>query len=146
MDDDRYSSLSSSAVFGGLSKTALERLLDDASIVHRAAGEYFFLTDDIGDSLFLLESGEVDVVREHDGKEHILARLAAGECFGEMALVGIAPRSASVRAVCDCKALELSDTSIAKLAIDDLEQFTLLQMNLGREVARRLRKADERLL
>ena len=27
----------------------------------------------------------------------------------------------------------------------DLEQFTLLQMNLGREVSRRLREADERL-
>ena len=54
-------------------------------------------------------------------------------------------RSASVVAVESCNAIELSGASLFGLYEKDLEQFTLIQMNMGREVSRRLREADERL-
>jgi hypothetical protein len=44
-----------------------------------------------------------------------------------------------------CQAIELSGASLLGIYEKDLEQFTLIQMNMGREVSRRLRDADERL-
>jgi len=54
-------------------------------------------------------------------------------------------RSASVRAECDSSAFKIGSAALLDLYQHDLEQFTLLQMNLGREVSRRLRAAVERL-
>ena len=57
----------------------------------------------------------------------------------------LSPRSASVLAVEDCTAIELSSANLYKVYERDIEQFALIQMNLGREVSRRLREADDRL-
>jgi len=62
-----------------------------------------------------------------------------------MALMDLGHRSASVMAVKDCIAIELSTASFYRIYEKNLEQFALLQMNIGREVSRRLRDADERL-
>ena len=62
-----------------------------------------------------------------------------------MALLDLFPRSASVLAVMPCTALHLTSDNFYELYKHDLEQFALVQMNLGREVTRRLRAADERL-
>ncbi len=55
------------------------------------------------------------------------------------------PRSACVIAITDCSAIELTPQALAELFERDAEQFALIQMNIGREVCRRLRAADERL-
>jgi CRP/FNR family cyclic AMP-dependent transcriptional regulator len=60
-----------------------------------------------------------------------------------MALMDLQPRSASIRAMHDCSAIELSHDGLFGLYERDLEQFTMIQMNMGREVCRRLRLADE---
>jgi CRP-like cAMP-binding protein len=62
-----------------------------------------------------------------------------------MALMDLFPRSASVRAVQDCHAIEIGPSDMLRLAQSDMEQFALIQMNLGREVCRRLRATDEQL-
>jgi CRP-like cAMP-binding protein len=62
-----------------------------------------------------------------------------------MALIDLNPRSASVVAVEDCIALEISHQALYVLYENYLEQFVLIQMNLAREVSRRLRALDERL-
>lgn len=48
-------------------------------------------------------------------------------------------------AVEDVLAFKIGASSLLELYRHNLEQFTLLQMNLGREVSRRLRDADERM-
>ena len=57
----------------------------------------------------------------------------------------LSPRSASVRAVEDCTAIRISAANLYKLYEQDPKQFALIQMNMGREVSRRLREADDRL-
>ena len=53
---------------------------------------------DIDESLYLIESGQVQVYREKEDGEIILANLTSGSFFGEMALIDDRPRSASIRA------------------------------------------------
>ena len=62
-----------------------------------------------------------------------------------MSLIDMQPRSASVRALEACEALEISIPSLHQLYKVDVEQYAMIMMNMGREVSRRLRKADERL-
>jgi CRP/FNR family cyclic AMP-dependent transcriptional regulator len=57
----------------------------------------------------------------------------------------LCPRSATVRAAENCTALRISAANLYQIYARDLKQFALIQMNMGREVCRRLRDSDDRL-
>jgi CRP-like cAMP-binding protein len=95
--------------------------------------------------MFVLEVGRVLVFKSWQRQDVALHDLGVGDCFGEMALMDLLPRSASVRAEVDCQAIEISAADLHQLYQRDAEQFALLQMNIGREVCRRLRATSELL-
>lgn len=66
-------------------------------------GQVIFRQGDEGDRAYFIHNGEVEVVREENGSEKVLARLAKDHYFGEMALLGNQPRNATVRAVTDVR-------------------------------------------
>ena len=133
------------SVFGAMSADAMDFLLQHAIKATRAQGECFFREGDQAQSLYILESGRVAVLKQWQDQEYLLHHLEPGECFGEMALMDMSPRSATTLAVADSSAFKIESSAILELYQHDLEQFTLLQMNLGREVSRRLRNADDML-
>ena len=141
----RIELLQAMPVFGGVRDETLVFLLALSSTVTVAEGEFFFREDDAAQSMFVLEAGNAAVVKNWQGHRFLLSQLAKGDCFGEMSIMDLRHRSASVVAVEPCQAIELSSASLYALYEKDLEQFTLIQMNIGREVSRRLRDADERL-
>jgi len=132
-------------VFGGIREDVLQFLLARCASVSVPEHEYFFRENDPADGMFVLESGRVAVLKTWEEQQHLLGHLEAGDCFGEMGLMDLFPRSASVLAVLPCAALHLTTDNFYQLYKQDLEQFALIHMNLGREVSRRLRAADERL-
>lgn len=143
--DSRIELLQSMPVFGAIREETLTFLLGLSSTVAVAAGAFFFREDEEAQSMFVLEAGEAAVVKHWQGHPYVLSQLAKGDCFGEMSIMDLRHRSASVLALQDCRAIELSCASLFALYQKDLEQFTVIQMNLGRVVTRRLRDADERL-
>ncbi len=132
-------------VFGAIREDTLHFLLDQAKEVELAAGEFFFREGDRAESMYVLDTGRAAVLKGWNGHELLLHHLKAGDCFGEMALLDLFPRSASVRAEADCAAVELSCTDLYRLFERDAEQFALIQMNIGREISRRLRLVDDLL-
>jgi len=145
MAPGRIALLQAMPVFGALRDDALEFLLEGAPTVRHGSGEYFFREGDSAQSMYVIEHGAVEVLKRWDDADWPLHQLHAGDCFGEMALMDFFPRSASVRAVEDCRAIEIAITALHRLAERDMEQFALIQMNIGREVCRRLRATDELL-
>jgi NADH dehydrogenase len=73
---------------------------DRISRAHYQPGDYIIMQGDPGTNFFVIESGEVEVLRGRNEGEslEILAVLGPGDFFGEMALIDDRPRNASIRA------------------------------------------------
>jgi CRP/FNR family cyclic AMP-dependent transcriptional regulator len=145
VDTPQIERLQHTPIFGALRADTLEFLLAGTKRVEVGAGAYFFREGEPAEGMFVLESGRVVVLKGWQGAELAMRELDPGDCFGEMALLDLFPRSASIRALADSAAIELTATDLYRLSKHDLEQFALVQMNIGRELSRRLRATDELL-
>ncbi len=68
--------------------------------------------------------------------------LGPGDWFGEMSIVDIQPRSATVRTLAPSRLLRISAADLDALYRYDLRSYSLIVLNLARELSRRLRVAD----
>jgi len=143
--DTQIALLQRMPVFGGIREDILKLLLELSPLVSVPQSQFFFHQGDRADSMFVLERGKVAILKSWQGREYLLQHRQTGDSFGEMALIDLCPRSASVLAVEDCTASEVSSTTLYRIDEKDLEQLTLIYMNMGRAVSRRLCEADERL-
>ena len=145
MQQARIELLQRMPIFGGVRANILQFLLGLCPVESIPKNEFFFREGDQADSMFVLEAGEADVLKSWRGQDCLLRTLKEGDCFGEMAVMDLCPRSASVRAAEDCTAIRISAANLYQVYSQDLKQFALIQMNMGREVCRRLRELDDRL-
>lgn len=145
MDSARIKLLQQMPIFGGIQTDVLEFILSLSASVSVKSDEAFFRENDTGSTFFVLESGLVAVTKLWKGQQHVLRQLEVGDCFGEMAIMDLQARSASVIAMQDSSAIEIPVSCLYQVQKKDLKQFTLIQMNMGREVSRRLRELDEEL-
>ena len=145
MQDARTELLQRMALFGGIRADILQFLLAFCPVVAVPRNEFFFHQGEEGDALFVLESGEAAVLKSWGGQNRLVQTLSVGDCFGEMAVMDHCHRSASVQAVDDCTAIRISSGDLYRVYGHDLKQFAMIQMNMGREVSRRLREANDRL-
>ncbi len=110
--------------------------MTEAGILERRAahkGEVIISQGEMGVSAFLIQSGDVVVYTEGDGKRVELARMGAGQIIGEMALVVDAPRSASVQALTDCSLIVITREVLNdKLQKSDPTVRALMQMLMKR--------------
>jgi len=143
--DARVQHLQQTALFGATSDETVAFVLAKAPWVSVEAGHWFFREGERGASIYWLEQGSVAICMRRGDADVELRRLGPGDCFGEVALFDFGPRSASVLALEPCRALEITSGLLREVSRRDLEQFTLLTMNLGRELARRVRTAEHRL-
>ena len=145
MQQARIELLQRMPIFGGVGANILQFLVGLCPVESVSKNEFFFREGDQADSMFVLEAGKAAVLKSWRGQDCLLRTLEQGDCFGEMAVMDLCPRSASVRAVEDCTAIRISAANLYKVYSQDLKQFALIQMNMGREVSRRLRATDELL-
>lgn len=73
-----------------------------------AAGAQIFRQGEWGDCAYLIERGVVEVRQERDGAQHAMARLGAGELFGEMALSKEYARTATLVAIEDTEVIPIT--------------------------------------
>ena len=88
-------------LFHPLSDEELNMVAARLRPLHYAAGERIIEEGAAGDSLFLVDRGEVRVLRRLGGTPREIARLGEGECFGEMAMLTGQQRTATVVAATD---------------------------------------------
>lgn len=145
VDDERIAWLQGMPVFGGLKDDTVALLLDAAETWTLSEGEFFFREKERGSSMFVLQEGRVAVIKTWEDHDYLIAELSRGDCFGEMSLIDLGPRSASVLAMEPCSALEIKAADLQKLYRHNVSEFAMIHMNMGREVSRRLRDTDRTL-
>lgn len=132
--DDAHRRLRAVPFFSSLSPADLDRLIAQAAVVPAAPGEILMREGDVGDRMFVIERGSVQVYTTgFDASDVVLARLEPGQWFGEPALLpgGTGRRNASVRALDDCRLLAISEAALLE-ALDH-----------HNELVRQLRAAGE---
>lgn len=99
----------------------------------REQGDEVFAEGEAGDALYLVIDGKVRVHKQ----DRVIAELGERECFGEMAILDAAPRSATVTAV--------NDTNLLKLTREDFQDIMAekpeIAMGIIKVLTRRLRDA-----
>lgn len=105
------------------------------------AGDIVFNQGDIGSSFHIVVSGEVIVEKLKNGQVVQLAKLGAGECFGEMALVGGHVRSASVRALRDSVTIRFDRERVDAYP----DSAHVIYRNIARILSTRLDESSEML-
>ncbi|MBX5483854.1 MAG: cyclic nucleotide-binding domain-containing protein [Myxococcaceae bacterium] len=143
---DKVAVLSTSPLFDMLSNQELEYVAELAQPKKFAAGELVFEEGELGDSLYVIVNGEIDVVRrDADGQQKVLTTLTAPEFFGEMSLIDKEYRSATVRARTDAELLHLSAENLTSFRKQYQDGFTFVVINIARVLSARLREANARL-
>lgn len=145
MATPRLAVLQNTPIFGGVRADVLQFILDMSPVVSVPKGKFFFREHDSANSMYVLERGEVAVLKAWKDREYALHHLHVGDCFGEMSLIDLQPRSASLLATEDSSGIEISSAALFQVYEKDLPQLALIYMNMGREVSRRLRATDESL-
>jgi len=83
---------------------------------HFEPGEEVFHQGDLGDRIYIIVNGQAEVVRDDGDMEVMLARLGAGEYFGEMALLKKTNRGATVRCTAPMDTLSLPKREFSMLS------------------------------
>lgn len=82
-------------------------------------GDVIFREGDMGDNMYIIQSGAVEISQIKDGHKHVLAILESGNFFGEMALIDSRPRSATATAISRSRLLFLArDTLMERVRQD----------------------------
>jgi signal transduction histidine kinase len=105
-------------LLAGLSDPDLERLASVARRIRVAAGHVIIEEGAAGDALYVLLRGRLEVTKSAGGEEVLLAVQRPGTYVGEMALLGSAPRSATVRATRDSELLVIGVSQFRALLVD----------------------------
>jgi NADH dehydrogenase len=82
---------------------------------HFQPGDAVFNQGDLGDSVYVIQEGECEILREKEGQSEQLAILRAGDYFGEMALLSDASRNATVKALTAMRVLLIPKADFNKL-------------------------------
>jgi CRP/FNR family cyclic AMP-dependent transcriptional regulator len=132
--------------FGGLADASLDLLV--SMLVERRfdAGATVVAEGEQGRSMFIVHSGELVVSKRGDsGREIRIAGFEPGDFFGEMTLIEMQNRSATVLTESPTVLYELTARNLYTYYKADIHGYVMVIQNINRELCRRLRRADNRM-
>ncbi len=137
--------LSKIVIIKDLSPDELLLLSEFMEIREYGEGINIFSEHDTGTELFIIISGEVEVVKNSElaDKQELLGRMAEGDFFGEMAIVERELRCATVRTLIDTKLYVLSISALENLETEHPQVAIKIYKGFVKIVAARLRMRDE---
>ena len=101
-------------------------------------GEIIVRQGEIGNAMYVIQSGKAEVVEEVNGKAVPLAVLGENDFFGEMALFEDQARSATVRALGAVRVLTVDKKTLLRR----IQQDPTLAFRMLEHLCHRLRKLD----
>lgn len=132
-------------LFRNIDDKILKRLIPVLEKQHFKDGQIIFKEDDIGDEIYFILSGEVEIIKlvnKQTGECQPLSLLGKGEFFGEMALIDKSRRSATVRARTDVIVYRLGSGDFNKFLKTDTHIAMSILGSMLSTTVNRLRQMD----
>lgn len=143
---EKLAVISRSPLFEMLSDQELEHIANLSKTRHFEAGQTVFEEGELGSGLYVITRGEVEVFRRFEGGEQrAIAVFGPPEFFGEMSLIDIEYRSATVRARTEAEMLHLTAEDLTDFRNQYRDGFTFVVINIARVLSARLRDANKKL-
>ena len=132
--------------FGGLTDPGLDLLISMLVERHFDVGATVVAEGEPGRSMFIVKSGRLAVSkRANSGSVIPISVLEPGDFFGEMTLIEMQNRSATVVAEHPTVLYELTAQKLYACYKADITAYVMVIQNINRELCRRLRRADHRI-
>jgi HEAT repeat protein len=123
-------------IFADLSPEDLKRVAEIAREEWYPQNTDIFQQGDEGNMMFVIVQGSIQVVRNKDGKDQILAERGPGDFMGEMAIIESAPRSATLHTQSEVRVLAIDDETFKGI----LRERPNVSFAVLRSISRRLRE------
>ena len=112
----------------------------DSTVLY-PAGDVIFRQGDLGTEMFIIQEGEVDIIKNINGESHLLSKLEKGDFFGEMAVLESVPRTADAIAVAETRVLLINGARFDEM----LRKNPEVAVRIIRKYSQRLREANSLL-
>lgn len=126
---------------------------DNAKFITKdfTAGETLFTQGEKGNFIFIIINGEVEIIKETNGKKEHVAHVSSGDILGEMAVLTDEPRCASAIATEPTRAIMVNDRSLRLALVNNdlpilkplMSQLILRYKEAEQQVERYRSKAKE---
>jgi len=135
------------SIFSGLTTEQLSSVLDTAVEVSFSEGDVIMTEGEEGGELFIVIEGKIQIEKRagEDSTLKIAQSEKRGMMLGEMSLVDMKPRSATVRADSDLKMVSISRESLADIFDKDPKVLATISLNIARALSERLRQSNDTL-
>lgn len=105
-------------------------------------GEIIIKQGESGNCMFVIQSGEVEVLRDNNGTQVQLAVRKNGDFFGEMALFSKEVRSATIRALGDARVLTVDRKNL----LNSIQKDPSLAFRIIETLSKRIRDLSEEIV
>ncbi|MDR1908528.1 MAG: cyclic nucleotide-binding domain-containing protein [Spirochaetaceae bacterium] len=129
------SDLQKHALFGGIVDEQIEIIVPLMQVETFEPGAVVIAEGQQNDRIHFILEGEVEVSK----RGVPLTAFREGEVFGEMEVLDIMPAEATITALSPLRVMVLSNRNLRELYRQDIKAFSLVIMNLARDLSRRLR-------
>lgn len=145
-------------IFADLTNEELHSFHSILKEVEISAGEQFITEGEIGDSIYLLMEGEVEINQaltlsmnkgEADNREKAIIKLSSSmhPLFGEMSMFNEGdPRTANVKAITPCKLIRIDKDNLFSICEKNTQIGFKVMRNLGGIISGNLKKSNQNVL
>jgi CRP/FNR family cyclic AMP-dependent transcriptional regulator len=137
-------SLREIGLFGALGDETLEHLAGTLTTTRVSPGDTIFREGDgSAREMYIVLDGEIEISkRSRRGRDMRIAILGPNDWFGEMSMIDMQSRSATVRALAPSLLIRMTSADLDALYRFDLKSYALIVLNIARDLSRRLRVTD----
>ncbi|MDC7245628.1 MAG: cyclic nucleotide-binding domain-containing protein [Sphaerochaetaceae bacterium] len=136
------------SLFGGLTDRQLDTVRPYIKERTVTEGTYILRQGEFNATVYFIVKGSVSIVKhapENMLKIRNIVTLKEGDSFGEMELIDVQPCAASAIARKETSLVSLDNKDFYQLSKIDLPLYTMMMLNLARDISRRLRCTDNLL-
>jgi CRP-like cAMP-binding protein len=130
------------SLFGGIPEEQIDKIIPRMLQETYNAGDTILVEGSPNDKIHFLVEGTVAVIKG----DLLLCELTEGNTFGEMEVLDVMPSTATTKALTNVTVMTMSNRALREIYHEDIKSFALLLMNLARDLSRRIRYANKKVV